>query len=227
MIEFVFMLTRQDRTILDCLEVFEEIKSLGLRHVGFKDIGVDMETLRRLTREIKATGAVSYLEVVSTSEEACLRSVRAAVELGVDRLLGGTNVEAVLEAIRGSNISYLPFPGKPHGHPTVLDGTPAEIESDCRRFADCGCAGADLLAYRAAEANPVDLVRAARAGMPDSHVLVAGSIDSPGRIRDIARAGADSFTIGTAALEGSFSPRKGALKSQLTDIVQACRDVGE
>ena len=225
MIDFVFMLTRQDRTILDCLEVFEEIKTLGLGHVGFKDIGADMGTLRRLTAEIKSTGAVSYLEVVSTSDDACLRSARAAVELGVDRLLGGTNIEAVLEAIRGTKISYLPFAGRPHGHPTVLDGTPAGIESDCRRFAEYGCAGVDLLAYRAIEANPIHLVRAARAGMPDNHVLVAGSIDSPERIRDVAEAGADSFTIGTAALEGSFSPRKGALKSQLMDIMEACGDI--
>ena len=226
MIDFVFMLTRQDQTILDCLEVFEEIKELGLGHIGFKDIGADVETLRRLTAEIRSTGAVSYLEVVSTSDDACLRSARTAVELGVDCLLGGTNFEAVLKAIRGSGVSYLPFAGSPHGHPTMLGGTPSRIESDCRRFAECGCAGVDLLAYRATEAKPIDLVRAARAGMPDNRVLVAGSIDSPERIRDVAEAGADSFTIGTAALEGSFSPRKGALKSQLMDIMDACSDIG-
>ena len=222
MIDFIFMLTRQDRTIVDCLEVFEEVRGLGLGHVGFKDVGVDTETLHRLTDAIRATGATTYLEVVSTSSEACLHSARVAVELGIDRLLGGTDVPPVLEIIQGSGIAYLPFPGRPHGHPTVLGGTPEEVESECRRFADQGCAGVDLLAFRASEAEPINLVRAARAGM-QGQLVVAGSIDSPARIRAVAEAGADAFTIGTAALEGSFSPRKGSLKSQLRDILEACR----
>ena len=68
------MLTRQDQTILDGLEVFEGIKDAGLGHVGFKDVGVDAETLRRLNGAIKKSGAISYMEVVSTSTEACLQS---------------------------------------------------------------------------------------------------------------------------------------------------------
>jgi hypothetical protein len=39
----------------------------------------------------------------------------------------------------------------------------------------------------------------------------------------VAEAGADGFTIGTAALEGTFSPRKGSLASQLLDILDACK----
>ncbi|MEE8535117.1 MAG: hypothetical protein V3S45_03665, partial [Kiloniellales bacterium] len=61
-----------------------------------------------------------------------------------------------------------------------------------------------------------------RRGM-DGYLLVAGSIDSPERIRAVAEAGADGFTIGTAALEGAFSPRKGSLKSQLSDVLAACK----
>ena len=46
----------------------------------------------------------------------------------------------------------------------------------------------------------------------------------PGIVRDIAAAGCDAFTIGGAALDGSFSPRKGSLQSQLCDILAACYD---
>ncbi len=60
MIDFIFMLTRQDQTILDGLEVFDDIKGLGLRHVGFKDVGVDRETLRKLNRAIRNSEATSY-----------------------------------------------------------------------------------------------------------------------------------------------------------------------
>jgi hypothetical protein len=53
-------------------------------------------------------------------------------------------------------------------------------------------------------------------------VIVAGSINSPARIRDIRAAGADLFTIGTAALDGSFNPRFGLLANQLRRILVAC-----
>ena len=39
MIEFVFMLTRDDTTVPDALEVFTSLADSGLRHVGFKDVG--------------------------------------------------------------------------------------------------------------------------------------------------------------------------------------------
>lgn len=222
MVDFIFMLTRQDQTVTDCLETFDEIGTLGIGHVGFKDVGVPVETLKELNTRIKASGALSYMEVVSETPEDCISSARNAVEVGVDRLLGGTEVEPILQILASTNIEYLPFPGRPAGHPTRLGGSPEDIERDCRRFAQLGCAGVDLLAYRATEANPLDLVRSARKGM-DGYLVVAGSIDSPERIRSIAEAGADGFTVGTAALEGAFSPRKGSLKSQLLDILAACR----
>jgi uncharacterized protein related to proFAR isomerase len=221
MIDFIFMLTRQDQTVMDCLETFDRVRSIGVRHVGFKDVGVSLETLKALNRAIKNSGATSYMEVVSETPEDCIRSALNAVEIGVDRLLGGTEVVPTLEVLAGTDIQYLPFPGRPEGHPTRLGGSPEDIEQDCRRFAQLGCVGVDLLAYRATEADPLDLVRAARKGM-DGYLVVAGSVDSPERIRAVAEAGADGFTIGTAALEGAFSPRKGSLASQLGDILEAC-----
>lgn len=215
------MLTRSDQTVTDCLEVLEEIRPLQLRHIGFKDIGVPPDVLGELRRRIAAQGAVSYMEVVSTSPQACLRSARVAREIGIDRLLGGTQVEEVLQLLAGSGVAYHPFPGRPIGHPTKLGGSPAEVEADCRRFAALGCAGVDLLAYRATEADPLELVRAARRATPGT-LLVAGSVTNAAQIRALADAGADAFTIGSAAFDGSFSPHKGSLRSQLRDILDAC-----
>jgi hypothetical protein len=220
--DFIFMLTRQDRTVEDCLAVFDEIRAVGVRHVGFKDIGVPHETLKTLNRRIKESGAVSYMEVVSTSDEDVLRSARTACEIGIDRLMGGTQLDAVLGILEGSGIGYYPFPGTPVGHPTQLGGTPELVERQCRDFRARGCPGVDLLAYRATEADPLELVRAARRGLgADGELVVAGSIDGPERIRALAEAGADAFTIGSAAFDGSFSPRKGLLRSQLEDILAA------
>jgi hypothetical protein len=220
--DFVFMLTRADQTVPDCLEVLDDIRPLGLTHIGFKDVGVTPEVLAELARRIKAAGATSYMEVVSTSREACLRSARVARDIGVDRLLGGTQVDEVLAILAGSAVRYLPFPGRPFDHPTRLAGTPAQVEDDCRRFQAMGCAGVDLLAYRATEADPLELVRAARRGT-DGILLVAGSVQRPEQIRDLAAAGADAFTIGSAAFDGSFAPRMGGLRSQLRAVLDACR----
>jgi hypothetical protein len=221
-VDFIFMLTRQDQTVADCLETFETVRSIGVRHVGFKDVGVSMETLVALNQAIKKSGATSYLEVVSETPEDSVRSARNAVEIGIDRLMGGTEIEPTLRILAGTGIQYMPFPGRPEGHPTKLGGSPEDVEEDCRRFAALGCAGVDLLAYRATEADPLDLVRAARKGT-DGYLAVAGSIDSPERIRAVAEAGADGFTVGTAALEGAFSPRKDSLASQLLEILEACK----
>lgn len=219
-IDFIFMFTRADQTVEDCLDVFETVARAGVKHMGFKDIGVDSDTLVALNRRIKDAGAVSYLEVVSATKEACLASARAAREIGVDRVMGGTEAEEILAILDGSGIDYLPFPGRPVGHPTALGGSPGDVEADCRRFEALGCAGVDLLAYRATEADPLDLVRAARRAT-EGTLVVAGSVDSPERIRALADAGANAFTIGSAAFDGSFSPRKGALASQLLDILAA------
>lgn len=215
------MLTRSDQTITDCLDVLDDIQPLGLAHIGFKDVGVSPGVLAELARRIKAAGAVSYMEVVSTSREACLQSARVARDIGVDLLLGGTEVEGVLEILAGSAVRYLPFPGRPFDHPTKLAGSAAQIEHDCRQFHGMGCAGIDLLAYRATEADPLELVRAARRGS-GGILLVAGSIHTPAQIRELAAAGADAFTIGSAAFDGSFAPCMGSLRSQLRAVLDAC-----
>jgi len=218
--DFIFMLTRGDKTVEDCLTVFDQIAPLGLKHVGFKDVGVEIGVLHKLTDRIRAAGAISYMEVVSETPEACLNSARVARELGIDRLLGGTDVASVKDILSGTDTAYYPFPGFPAGHPTRLGGKVDDVVEHCRRFTADGCAGADLLAFRATEAEPLDLVRAARTGLgPDGYLIVAGSITSAERIRAVAAAGGDAFTIGTAVFDGSYSPRNGSLLSQLERVI--------
>jgi hypothetical protein len=217
--DFIFMLTRNDRTVADCLEILESVSALGLKHIGFKDVGVPIKTLKALASVIRAMGATSYLEVVSETPEACLNSARVGAELGVDCLLGGTAALDILNILKGTPTLYYPFPGRPSGHPTKLGGTPGDIEADCRRFLDAGCAGVDLLAYRATDAEPLALVRAARQALGTGRLIVAGSIDSRSRIREIAAAGADAFTIGSALLDGAYYAAKGKLPSQIARVL--------
>ncbi|MFF8606389.1 HisA/HisF-related TIM barrel protein [Streptomyces sp. NPDC015346] len=224
--DFIFMLTRDDRTVTDCLDVLDAVGQLAtghighIGHIGFKDVGVDHGTLARLHRRIKDMGATSYLEVVSTTRDEALASVKTAVDLGVDRLMGGTWIEETLTLLAGTGIEYLPFAGGPHGHPTRLAGDPARIAADCRRAEAAGCAGVDLLAHRAVDADPLDLVRAARAATT-GRLVVAGSITTAEQIAALAAAGADAFTIGSAAFGGALRPDAGTLLSQLATAVEA------
>jgi len=220
--DLIFMLTRNDRTVEDCLEVLENIAPLKIGHLGFKDVGVEPYMLEELNRRIHQAGGISHMELVSTDRKECLESARFAVEIVVDRLLGGVDPEGILGAIEGSQVGYYPFPGLPQGHPTRLGGKPERIAGDCKRFGELGCAGVDLLAFRAVEADPLELVRAARLSTSKT-LIVAGSVDSPGRIRELQTCGVNAFTLGSAAFDGTFSPGKGLLYSQLRDVLAAVR----
>jgi hypothetical protein len=217
-VDFIFMLTRDDRTVDNCLQVLDAVSDLGLRHIGFKDVGIDTRTLDALHERIKKAGATSYLEVVSLGPEAARRAALQAKKLGVDRLLGGSDMEVVLEVITGTGIEYYPFVGRPSGHPTLLNGSPEEIADGCRRATALGCAGVDLLAWRATDASPLELIQAARAAM-EGRLIVAGSIRSPSQVIDLDRLGADAFTVGSALFEQRFAPDKDSLREQLSYVI--------
>jgi len=223
--DFIFMLTHGDRTVCNCFEILEEMKDVGVSHIGFKDVGVDVGTLSTLAARIKEIGAVSYMEVVSTTIDGTRDSIETAAKIGVDRVLGGQDVEFALTALKGTGATYYPFPGRPVGHPTILEGQPEDIQADCERIRAAACPGADLLAYRATDADPLDLIRAARAGLDDGYLIVAGSIDSPERIRAVADAGADAFTIGTAVFDNEFASGGNTVSHQCREILRACEAI--
>ena len=188
-LRFIFMLTRNDRTVPDASQQLQTALSLGVRHIGFKDIGLPVEQLKALNAAIKAGGATSYLEVVSLDRESEIVSAKAAVEIGVDVLLGGTRVDDVLPIINGTGIQYFPFPGRITGHPSVLEGTIEEIVESARTIAGRdGVHGLDLLAYRSAE-NVPELMKAVCAAV-SKPVYIAGSIDTRERIAVVQSAGA-------------------------------------
>lgn len=216
------MLTRADRTIANAGAVLEEVRPLGLRHIGFKDVGIGGSELTELHRRIKDHGATSYLEVVGTTRDACLESARVARDLGIDRLLGGTLVAEVLDILRGSAVEYFPFPGEPFDHPTKLRGSSADVARDCRHYRELGAAGVDLLAYRATDADPLDLVRAARGALDGGVLIVAGGVATAAQVHALAAAGADAFTVGSAVFDGSFAAGDLSLRAQLKAVLDAC-----
>ncbi|MDQ7768351.1 hypothetical protein NMF47_07580 [Serratia nevei] len=215
--EFIFMLTRNDSTVPDAQARLPEVLAAGVKHIGFKDIGLPLDQLKQLAQAIHAGGATAYLEVVSLDEESEMNSARAALELGVDVLMGGTRPESVLPIIRQSDLRYYPFAGRISGHPSVLEGDIEDIVASARqRAALPGVTGLDLLAYRFAGDVPTLIRRVCDAVVKP--VYIAGSIDREDRIAAVVTGNAVGFTVGTAALDGVFPADKPGLTAQINAV---------
>jgi hypothetical protein len=216
--EFIFMLTHNDATVGDALEVYGTLRDIDeLRYVGFKDVGAPFEQLQALTAAIQADGRTVMLEVVSEDVDAEVRSIEAARRLGVDWVLGGTHPERALPLLAGSGIRYCPFPGTVVGHPSVLRGTVESIAESARGLTALeGVYGLDLLAYRFDGDVPA-LARAvvSACGAP---VIAAGSVDSRERIMALASAGVWGYTIGGAIIEGRM-PGGPSIAGQVREVL--------
>jgi hypothetical protein len=221
MINFVFMLTHDDATVPEALDVLEQLRGTGLRYVGFKDVGATVAQLTEVAAAAHAQGLEVMLEVVSTSAEDERRSLEAAGSIGVDWVLGGTDAGSGAKLL-GDTVRYCPFPGRVVGHPSVLEGTIEQIAADARRItAIDGVDGVDLLAYRHASVDVEELTRAvvqASAGP----VIAAGSVTSFAQIETLARAGAWGFTIGGAIFDGRF-PGAPDVAAQVRAVLDASR----
>jgi hypothetical protein len=201
LIEFIFMLTHDDVTVADAPDVLAGLRESGLRYVGFKDVGPPPAVLTEVTAAAHEAGMEVMLEVVSTAVEDELRSLRAARDIGVDWVLGGTHPEQGAAILAGADIRYCPFPGTVDGHPSILSGEIEAIAADAARLtAIDGVHGLDLLAYRHRDADPVALTRAV-VEAADGPVIAAGSVASLEQISDLEAAGAWGFTIGGAIFE--------------------------
>ena len=219
MSNFIFMLTNQDKTIENCLEVFDELKHLDFQYVGFKDIGVDKSKLISLSQKIKDSGKKLFLEVVSLNEEDEMRSANTGVELGVDYLMGGTRVNVVEKIISNTNIKYMPFPGKIVGHPSVLEGTIDEItESAISLSSNKHVYGLDLLSYRF-KGNVEKLIENVvnKSKVP---IVSAGSIDSEERIKIVSDLKVWGFTIGSAIFDLKFANGSSSLTDQMEHVLE-------
>jgi len=210
------MLTKNDVTVSDALRVFDKIRHSGVQQIGFKDIGLPKEELRRLVRMMHEDQLETFLEVVSETREASMNSARTALELGVDYLIGGTYPEPILDLTRGSGIKFFPYVGRIVGHPCLLRGTIDGIVEDARRVEKLGVDGINLLAYRF-DGDVPKLMRSVVSAIRIP-VIVAGSIDSAARIQEVSECGAWGFTIGGAIFDKKFAA-EGDLLSQLRVVL--------
>jgi len=202
--ELIVMLTYQDKTVPDALELFQRTKEYPITHWGFKDVGLPPTEMRAVAAAMKEAGKITFLEVVSLSEEDGLRGAQLAVDSGFDILMGTVFYPSIGDYLGDKPIRYYPFPGRVHSHPSILDGEIDEIVAHARELETYGVHGLDLLTYRYTGNAPrllSQVVQATR--LP---VVSAGSIASFERITEVWDSGAWGFTIGSAFFEKKFVP---------------------
>lgn len=218
MAHFVFMLTHGDRTVDNAADIVPALADTGLRYIGFKDVGADLARQRELTALAHDAGFEVMLEVVSTTKEEELSSLRSAAEAGVDWVLGGTH-GAETAGMLPDGVRYCPFAGRVIDHPSVLLGTIDEIASDAERLTALDhVSGLDLLAYRHPTEDHIALIRevARRSNGP---VIVAGSIASVERAVAVSEAGAWGYTIGSAIFDGLL-PGAPSIADQVRSVLE-------
>jgi hypothetical protein len=202
--ELIVMLTHQDETVPDALELFERTKNYPITHWGFKDVGLAPQEMQAMAAAMKEAGKITFLEVVSLSEEEGLRGARLAVESGFDILMGTVFYPSIGAYLEDKPIRYYPFPGRVHGHPTVLDGAIDDIVAHACELETYGVHGLDLLTYRYT-GNAARLLSEV-VQSTQIPVVSAGSIASFDRISEVWDSGTWGFTIGSAFFEKKFVP---------------------
>jgi hypothetical protein len=216
--EFIFMLTREDRTVADAIEVYQQVRSTSLRWVGFKDVGLPVSELRKLAADIRNDGRHCVLEVVSEDPASELASILAGIDIGVDLIMGGTGVDEAIPVMAGSSARYFPFPGRIVGHPSRLVGSIEEIAASASAIASRdGVHGLDLLAYRFDGDVPA-LIGAVAAAV-SVPIVAAGSVDTLARVRTVQEHGLWAFTIGSAIFDGRFIGR--GIRERVETVLRA------
>ena len=218
----IVMLTHNDKTVHDALEVFESCRDLPVNHWGFKDVGLPRSEMRELIKSIKEAGKISFLEVVSYTKDECLAGAEFAVDFGFDFLMGTLFFSEVWEFLKGRDIKYSPFVGQVSGSPSILDGTADSMIEESAFLAEQGVHGVDLLALRHKE-NPEKLAEEfiSRSKVP---VILAGSIDSFDRIDFVNKVNPWGFTMGSALFTKNFIP-EGSFRQNLEGLVNKTESI--
>jgi hypothetical protein len=202
--KFILMLTYNDQTVENALELFETNKDTPVTHWGFKDVGLSRDGMKAVVEAMKEAGKTTFLEVVTLSEADGLTGAKLAVDLGFDILMGTVFFDKINDYIKDKPVKYFPFPGHVHSHPSILDGSIEGIVTHARMLESKGVTGMDLLTYRY-DGDAPGLLREV-VGSTTVPIVSAGSINSYQRIAEVWQAGAWGFTIGTALFEKKFKP---------------------
>lgn len=213
--KLIVMLTHKDVTVSNAAGIFTSCKDMPVECWGFKDVGLCKKDMADLFDSMKAFDKKTFLEVVSYTEEECMRGARLAVELSVDYLMGTVYYKKVFDYLASQNIAYLPFCGKVTGSPSVLEGDIEEIIHDAQKLLEMGIFGIDLLAFRHKDGEMLARRYIAEVKKP---VVIAGSIGSKSRLEFINEINPWGYTMGSALFTHNFNS-VGDFRQNLEDVL--------
>ncbi len=217
MSELIVMLTNNDVTVKDAMDVFKSCEDLPVEFWGFKDHGLEPAKMKELCQYMKSQGKTTFLEIVSYTEEECMSGAKLAVECGFDYLIGSIFYDNVYEYIKTTSMKYCPFAGKVSKSPSILQGTVEEMLAQEAEFASKGVYGTDLLGYRYVDGDPTKL-SAEYIAKTVKPVILAGSIASDERVKVVLEMNPWTFTMGSALFEKKFV-KDGTFRENLEYVI--------
>ncbi len=215
--KLIIMLTYNDKTIKNAFEVFEGCKDLPVACWGFKDVGLPINQMKQLVKNMKNAKKKTFLEVVSYTEKECIEATKLAIECEFDYLMGTMFFQSVYDLLKDKPIKYMPFCGKISGSPSVLEGSIDEIIAHAKSIKEKNVYGLDLLAYRYT-GDPEELAQKFIKEI-NLTVIIAGSIDSFEKLKKVKKLNPWGFTIGSAFFDKKFI-KGGSFKEQVESIVK-------
>ncbi len=202
-VRLIAMLTCNDQTVGNALEVFEGNKMAPTNCWGFKDTGIEEEKSARLVQEMKGAGKTTFFESLVEKEEECLRAAQFALDNKFDYLIGMNYYDSVNELFKGRPIKYFPTCGKRSGIPRMLHGSIDAVIADGKRVQQTGVDGLCLSAYRFTGGDPEGLAERFIDEL-DVPVIMTGSINTNERLDVVKRLKPWGLTVGSAFFKHDF-----------------------
>lgn len=217
--ELITMLTWHDVTVPNAKEVFLGAKDAPTQHWGFKIEGTTPESMRELVEVMHEYGKTVYIEVLAMDEPGCLRAAQLCVEDKVDHVLGTVYYESVAKVLEEAGIAYSPFVGL--AADSRLRGSVESIVEKAKDAEKKNISGINLSAFRYAEGDPVELLKAIDAAVTKPF-SIAGSVDRYERL-DVIKSLKNlyGFTIGGAFFEKKFGETFSDQIKAVTDYLKA------
>lgn len=211
--ELIVMLTYNDCTVENAMELFESAVSSKANYWGIKEEGLGTEKMKALFDLIRKNGKKPVLEVVAYDEVSCVKGALTAVECGADIMMGTLFYDSVNEICKKHSIKYMPFVGDIADRPSVLKGSIDDMIKEANECINKGADGVDLLCYRYA-GDALELLNKFIEGV-NAPVCIAGSIDSYKKVDQVKNSRAWAFTIGSAFFDKNFGD---GLKNQINAV---------
>jgi len=202
------MLTHDDQTVKNALEVYKTNKHTKTPCWGFKDINISSKDAKLLSSCILKDKKEFYFESLVDNEKDALKIAKLAIECKANYLTSMEYFESVHELLKPTSVKFFPTCGRREGHPRrMLYGSIEEIISDAKRIAIKGVDGICLSVFRYMEGDPIELTKRF-VDEVDIPLVVSGSINSDDRLDFIKKVKPWGFTIGSALFDSNFGEEK-------------------